>query len=60
MPNYDYKCTKCDNIIEKYFKLCDYKSQIICDKCQSVMNQYYKPIQTIYKTQGFYSTDNKK
>lgn len=60
MPNYDYKCTYCDNKFEVFHSMTDLP-QITCTKCDS------KAVKTIssnvgiaFKGSGFYVNDSKK
>jgi putative FmdB family regulatory protein len=62
MPSYKYHCPKCGNISYKVCSISEYISNpnIICDKCNTQMNRDYNSHQVgiIFKTKGFYSTDN--
>lgn len=55
MPRYDYKCPKCDNIIE-VTELHDYK----CDKCDYPMKRVWTPTPVHYIGYGWTTKGERK
>jgi len=39
MPFYDYKCPRCNNIVEIYKKISEYDREELCKICNIPMNQ---------------------
>ena len=60
MPIYEYKCSKCDNTIEKWNKDLFDKDEI-CPKCKNKMKKIISSSTFILKGGGWYSDGyNKK
>lgn len=59
MPNYDYRCQKCDTVFEVFQKMSDQKLETCPD--QSCAGQVKRLLGTgsgvIFKGTGFYQTD---
>ncbi len=58
MPTYEYKCAKC-GVFEKFQSI---KEEPIktCPKCETDVNRIIsKNVGVVYKTGGFYCTDNR-
>jgi putative FmdB family regulatory protein len=36
MPNYDYRCGKCDTAFERYHPLAEYDADTFCHKCGQI------------------------
>ena len=60
MPIYEYKCSKCKKIIEKYFNSMNVTGIIWCETCNSMAFKIISKSNIHYKGKGFYNTDNKK
>lgn len=61
MPEYQYRCTKCNtrfSIVKPMLLITD----IICPECKTGENvkRTYTPIGVLYKSDGFYKTDSRK
>lgn len=57
MPNYDYKCEKCDNIFEVFHKMTE-SPEINCPECGSKAKRMFgSGAGIIFKGSGFYKTD---
>ena len=60
MPTYDYVCTECTYRFDKLQQMSDDKLEI-CPECNGALKRLIgSGSAVIYKTGGFYSTDNKK
>ena len=62
MPTYEFRCKDCHEKFDLYYSY-QYVGYTLsqCPKCGSFnITQVYYPIGTIYKGDGFYSTDNRK
>ncbi len=58
MPIYEYKCEECG--IFEQFQPITAESLKICPKCSSSIQRLIsKNVQVMYKTGGFYTTDNR-
>lgn len=55
MPNYEYRCTSCDNLFEIWQEVGSEAPP--CPECQSEVKKVFHPIRTIFKGSGFYVTD---
>lgn len=64
MPSYKYFCPNCGNVVHKIFSIKDYDNRpiVICDNCNQEMKRDFNlnDIGVIFKSKGFYVTDNKK
>lgn len=59
MPTYDYKCTKCDHIFEKFQSMTDSPIKK-CPKCKAAVKRLIGAgAGIIFKGKGFYQTDYK-
>jgi putative FmdB family regulatory protein len=55
VPNYEYRCTNCENQFEIWQEVG--ADAPPCPNCQSEVKKVFHPIRTIYKGSGFYVTD---
>ena len=60
MPNYDYKCVKCEHSKEVNKSISDATVTEICDKCGAEMVKQFGSFGIQFKGTGFYKTDNAK
>lgn len=58
MPNYEYRCTKCENQFELWQEVG--AQAPACTQCEGEVQKVFHPVRTIYKGSGFYITDTKK
>jgi putative FmdB family regulatory protein len=60
MARYDYQCPGCGNVVEIIRGFNDPESEYECstDNCNTMLVRKYSATPTIFKAQGFYSTDN--
>ena len=59
MPNYDYKCTKCNNTFEIFQKMTD-EPLVVCPDCGGKLKRLIGTGSgPIFKGKGFYHTDYK-
>ena len=60
MPEYKYKCPGCGSILEIKHGMTE-NPRIKCKVCKKIMKRLIVPgIGIIFKTGGFYKTDNRK
>lgn len=59
MPLYDFKCNKCDKVVEVK-KAFEDTNQENCSLCGSEMTRQMTIPAVQFKGSGFYSTDNRK
>ncbi len=60
MPTYDYECTKCKTIFEKFQKITD-KPLTTCPECKGTLRRIIgKGGGVIFKGSGFFATDYKR
>ena len=52
MPIYDYKCSKCDSIIEKIVKFSHKDKKIECSKCDTELKKIKKISGTTFRLKG--------
>jgi len=50
MPEYPYKCKKCDYTVDKLKPIDKRDSKEVCPKCKAVMVRKMARVGTIYKT----------
>ena len=55
MPNYEYRCTNCENQFEIWQEVG--AAAPPCPECQSEVKKVFHPVRTIFKGSGFYVTD---
>jgi putative FmdB family regulatory protein len=56
VPNYDYKCSKCEHAKEVNKPISEASTIELCDKCGSEMSKGYGTFGIQFKGSGFYST----
>ncbi len=57
MPNYDYRCEKCENVFEIFHKMTE-NPELKCPKCGSNAKRMFGGgAGIIFKGSGFYKTD---
>lgn len=57
MPNYDYRCEKCDNVFEVFHKMTE-NPEVKCPECGSNAKRMLgSGAGIIFKGSGFYKTD---
>jgi predicted nucleic acid-binding Zn ribbon protein len=56
---YEYYCNYCHEYTTIQCKVSEYQEEIQCG-CGGSAKRTYSPIRTLYKCEGFYSTDNRK
>lgn len=61
MPNYDYKCKKCEEVFEVFQKMSDDKlTTCIKEGCEGAVSRLLGTGSgVIFKGSGFYETDNR-
>jgi len=55
VPNYEYRCTSCENVFEIWQEVGS--SPPPCPECGSEVKKVFHPVRTIFKGSGFYVTD---
>jgi putative FmdB family regulatory protein len=62
MPSYDYRCENCHItfLVKASYHYVEEENEIICPECGSndVTRLINKGVGIVYKTKGFYNTDN--
>ncbi|GAB4170354.1 MAG: zinc ribbon domain-containing protein [Calditrichia bacterium] len=57
MPTYDYQCTSCDHLFEKFHSI-SFNGEILCPICNSKAERKLSSgTGLIFKGSGFYITD---
>jgi putative FmdB family regulatory protein len=59
MPIYEYKCPKCNSVIERIEKISEKIDEPLCDKCQSTMSKIISKSTFKLLGTGWYTTDYK-
>jgi len=59
MPAYDFRCTKCSNVVEVTRSARD-DSAVACPVCGGTTKQVFHPVGVHFKGSGFHNTDNRK
>lgn len=59
MAIYEYKCKKCEKILEKEFKLGKAPKKIRCSICNTQCNRVFSPPMIQFVGSGFYVNDSK-
>jgi len=52
MPTFDYKCMKCDSVVEMHISS-SATDTIYCTSCQGVMTKKYTPPAVIFRGGGW-------
>ena len=62
MPSFDYRCSKCEYEFEKFYSFEEYDRDKTpsCPKCKGHTKKIVYTPAVIFKTSGFYATDNRK
>ena len=55
MPNYEYRCSSCENVFELWQEVGS--SPPVCMECGAETKKVFHPVRTIFKGSGFYVTD---
>jgi putative FmdB family regulatory protein len=58
MPVYEYRCTKCKHLFERYQAVGEAVPE--CPKCGSPTRKVYASVGLIFKGTGFHTTDYRK
>jgi putative FmdB family regulatory protein len=58
MPIYEYRCTQCQHIFERYQPVGD--PVPTCPQCGSASKKVYASVGLIFKGSGFHTTDYRK
>jgi putative FmdB family regulatory protein len=58
MPVYEYRCTKCEHLFERYQAVGEAAPE--CPTCGSPTRKVYASVGLIFKGSGFHSTDYRK
>ena len=58
MPVYEYRCTKCKHLFERYQAVGEAAPE--CPKCGSPTRKVYASVGLIFKGSGFHTTDYRK
>ena len=59
MPLYSYACVSCDIDYEKERGINDPENKYFCEKCGYALIRIYSPVTAVFKSGGFYKTDNR-
>jgi putative FmdB family regulatory protein len=59
MPAYDFKCTKCGDVVEVTRPASD-DSAVACPECGGSTRRVFGPVGVHFKGAGFHATDYKK
>jgi putative FmdB family regulatory protein len=59
MPLYDYRCSKCQNLVEVRHGFNDRYAEP-CSKCGGEFSRVFNPAPIVFKGSGFYVTDSRK
>jgi len=60
MPTYDYKCTNCENVFEKFHGMNE-SPEILCPECNAISKKKISlGAGIVFKGSGFYVNDYKK
>lgn len=59
MPFYDYKCSKCSEIITVKRGITETISALECKTCKVEMSRVYSNVGISFNGSGFYSTDKR-
>lgn len=59
MAVYEYKCKKCDKIVEKQFNFGKAPKKIKCGDCKKMCERHFSPPMIQFVGSGFYSTDSR-
>lgn len=60
MPRYDYRCKECgafETVVHGFHD--EGPHDCFIETCKGTMSKVISPIPTVFKTGGFYKTDNK-
>lgn len=63
MPNYDYKCQRCNFCFSKIRSMKESALPAKCPKCEGMGRRsfsFIKRVAIIFKGEGFYTTDSRK
>ena len=59
MPIYQYKCKKCDKIVEKEYKIGNAPKKTQCIDCKRQCERCFSPPMIQFVGAGFYTTDSR-
>lgn len=59
MPLYEYRCGKCERLIEVERSYQERETDVICPQCGLKSSRVYNPTSIVFKGTGFYKTDNR-
>ena len=59
MPFYRYKCKRCKKEFSFMEKMSEERKRI-CPECLGELERVFTPVDTIYKSDGFYKKEGKK
>ena len=59
MPNYEYRCEKCKNVILVTHSISECDNIRKCEKCGDFLKRIMSSNPAIYNCKGFYNTDYK-
>ena len=57
MPEYDYECSECEDIIVITRKMTDAEKEYFCTNCKGSVKRIFNSPGAIFKGGGFYSSD---
>src|SRR5438477_7996502 len=58
VPTYTYKCTACDEVIEKRQSFSDTRLTT-CEQCGGALRKVIHPVGIVFKGSGWYITDSR-
>src|ERR1051326_8057096 len=58
VPTYTYKCTACDDMIEKRQSFSD-PPLTTCEQCGGSLRKVFHPVGIVFKGSGWYVTDSR-
>jgi putative FmdB family regulatory protein len=58
VPTYTYKCTACDDVVEKRQSFSD-PPLTTCEQCGGALRKVFHPVGIVFKGSGWYITDSR-
>lgn len=59
MPTYEFTCTNCEMVFDVNKSMKEVKEEEICPNCGCVAKRKYSATPTVFKCDGFYTTDSR-
>jgi putative FmdB family regulatory protein len=60
MPSYDFSCSTCSQVFEKYIPFSGSLFDVSCPAGHKHARRIYRAPQVVFKGSGWYSTDHRK